>query len=374
MLGGWLYSFDAPAGRRGVIYTAPANPDVTTPLVWTQRYIDGAINTHRQALAYDDTTGTYVAIGRGGVILRSTDGAVTWTSFSSPVTTDLKDIAFGDGVFVAGCGDFSVEDLPEEVVITSPDGLTWTKRATEMDDIDYVQLETVDYIAGRFNVSGWNTRIYESEDGGVSFQTRLSTHRQIFGFSEGNGVQLGVGFEGNNGDDVDMISTNGLDWTPIDPGAVEDRTAITFFNGTFITVGDNGSIRQSGTVMSPAGGYGSWAEVHFPEAPPLSDPGDDFDGDGWSNLAEYVAGTDPRDAGDVPEVTLADDGAMLTMTMSKDASVSDVLVGFETSTTLLSGEWTDLGITVVDDGDRVHASVPVDEPRRFLRAVFSLLE
>ena len=36
-------------------------------------------------------------------------------------------------------------------------------------------------------------------------------------------------------------------------------------------------------------------------------PGDDFDGDGWSNLTEYLAGTDPTDPLDHPSVAIFDE-------------------------------------------------------------------
>jgi hypothetical protein len=61
----------------------------------------------------------FVAVGGSGNIATSPDGA-TWTAQTSGVTTQLTDVAYGAGVFVA---------IPDasNVAITSPDGITWTQ-------------------------------------------------------------------------------------------------------------------------------------------------------------------------------------------------------------------------------------------------------
>ncbi len=63
---------------------------------------------------------TYVAVGAGGTILRSTDG-LAWTAQASPTTNDLNAVTYG-GQFVA-VGNAGT-------ILTSPDGVTWTPRTS----------------------------------------------------------------------------------------------------------------------------------------------------------------------------------------------------------------------------------------------------
>jgi hypothetical protein len=56
---------------------------------------------------------TFVAVGRGGAILTSPDGA-TWTQRTSPTSNSLYGATYGNGTFVAVGYDGTI--------LTSPDG------------------------------------------------------------------------------------------------------------------------------------------------------------------------------------------------------------------------------------------------------------
>jgi hypothetical protein len=60
-------------------------------------------------VAYGD--GLFVAVGSGGVILTSPDGA-TWTAWTSGTGNDLNGVTYGNGLFVV-VGDRSI-------ILTSP--------------------------------------------------------------------------------------------------------------------------------------------------------------------------------------------------------------------------------------------------------------
>jgi photosystem II stability/assembly factor-like uncharacterized protein len=62
----------------------------------------------------------YVAVGAGGTILTSTDGA-TWTAQPSLTNNDLTAITYGGQFVAVGKGG---------VIFTSLDGLTWEARAS----------------------------------------------------------------------------------------------------------------------------------------------------------------------------------------------------------------------------------------------------
>jgi uncharacterized membrane protein len=65
--------------------------------------------------------GLFVAVGDGGVILTSPDG-VSWTRRASGTSEWLRGVTYGNGLFVAvGLGG---------TILTSPDGVSWTRRTS----------------------------------------------------------------------------------------------------------------------------------------------------------------------------------------------------------------------------------------------------
>ena len=65
---------------------------------------------------------TFVAVGYKSIIITSPDG-VTWTKRSTGIITPLLSITYGSNTFVA-VGE-------NGVILTSPDGITWTERNSE---------------------------------------------------------------------------------------------------------------------------------------------------------------------------------------------------------------------------------------------------
>lgn len=125
-------------------------------------------------------------------------------------------------------------------------------------------------------------------------------------------------------------------------------------------------------VRSDAQGDGlpdSWSVQHFrtasPTAAALSRPGDDPDKDGFTNLDEFLLGTDPVDAGS--RLAVRDfDGQTLQWTASPYT-----LYTFESSTDLST--WVPFGLPVVPAAANASASVdllPSALPKKFLRVRF----
>jgi hypothetical protein len=84
--------------------------------------------------------GLFVAVGYNGMIITSPDG-ITWTKRVSGTTKWLKGISYGNNSFVA-VGS-------RGMVLTSPDGTVWTERVSgttnELSGIDYVNNSFVAY-------------------------------------------------------------------------------------------------------------------------------------------------------------------------------------------------------------------------------------
>jgi hypothetical protein len=84
---------------------------------WTNRI--SATLSNLNSITYGSNQ--FAAVGSGGTILTSTNGA-DWTSRASGTTTGLYGIAYGNNQFAA-VGDSGA-------IVTSPDGTNWTSRAS----------------------------------------------------------------------------------------------------------------------------------------------------------------------------------------------------------------------------------------------------
>lgn len=110
---------------------------------------------------------TAVAVGAGGEIIRTTDGGATWTEIQAGSTSgySLFSVDYGAGLFVAvGCNKYvkarpfgGPNDLSKGakfVVMTSPDGITWTTRTLPAAVVE--KLHRVRFINNHFVAVGGN--------------------------------------------------------------------------------------------------------------------------------------------------------------------------------------------------------------------------
>jgi hypothetical protein len=303
--------------------------------------------------------------------LRSTD-SISWTPVSSGISQNLGGVAYGGGGFVA-VG--SAGNGGTVAVLTSSNGATWINTSAGAGVAGWQGFYDVEFCNDRFLASGWYSKIRHSTDGGATFASNESVTRQVSAFAYGNGIYFAAGVNKDGMDaDTNLISSDGATWTPLSTASQPNRNAAVFFNNTFITVGDGGSIRQSGsfTAAPSLTGYEVWQLANFPGSPPLSGFADDFDGDGIPNLGEYATGTDPRDGGDRADLAITLAGGYFTLSIPKAAGVTDVNLRVESSTDLAA--WSAGGTTLVEDSASrrvVRLTAPVGGSiRGFLRVVF----
>lgn len=344
----------------GIIYTS------TNGTTWTQRRRQGGV-LRKVATG----NGTFVAVGDGGLILSSPDG-ITWTPRTSGITRVLNGVAFGGGVFVAAGYQNSVPG----VILTSPDGTSWTDTSSGTNFGNSQGFYDVDWCNDRFLGSGWYGRLRHSTDGGASFSSKLTDYHRIAGMAYGNGVYLAAGINQSNADaDIDLISTDGQNWLPLGPLSVPDRRAAIFYGNSFITVGDSGSIRRSSAFSAPpAAGFWEWKQSIFPGDPPLSGPKDDFDFDGFPNLAEYAMGSDARSFASPPPSQPIRNGGMLEMYVPKNPSANGVTRVAESSGDLII--WVSGGVTITGEtANGFTMSIPVSSAppgKGFMRVSYAL--
>lgn len=279
VVAGMDYDFSVSAWK-GSIFTSP---DATT---WTRRYFSGL-----QLNAIAANGNVLVAAGEGGTIIRSTDG-IAWAPVTSGTTSLLTGVAYGGGKFVAvgraagGSGT--------GICLTSTDGISWSNVSAGMGILSWQDLRSVVWAGDRFLSSGWYSKIRHSVDLGSTFSTLRTRTEETPAMAYGNGVWFAAGEDRDNADaDIDLVSTDGSNWVPLTTPNVDPRTAGIFFKNTFITVGENHSIRQSGTILPAANGYVAWRESNFPDHDLLSTHDKDADGDGAANLVEYSLGRSP---------------------------------------------------------------------------------
>ena len=128
-----------------------------------------------------------------------------------------------------------------------------------------------------------------------------------------------------------------------------------------VVTATNYSGSASGTLVV-VGSYLSWIESFFTT---VQDASFDSDGDGWSNLAEYLFDTDPSLSSSAPSVTLTSTESAIDLHLSPAiVTRPDAIVGAETSTDL--NVWSTEGVSATASG----FSVPNAGFRRFLKLVF----
>lgn len=171
----------------------------------------------------------FVAVGVGGRILTSTNGA-NWSLAATVTSTTLRGIAF-DGFQWVTVGDGGG-------VFTSRDTTTWTQRSAGTNST----LRSVNFINNQFFASGDGGTILTSPDG-VSWSARVSGVTQIlYGISGTLGRFVAAGQTGTL-----LTSEDGVTWTKIalTPNTTADFLALAFLNGQFIAVGNSGIIFTS---------------------------------------------------------------------------------------------------------------------------------
>ncbi len=355
------YDFSA-ATWKGVVHTSPDGA------VWTRRFFGGTPLYGVAAIAAGDA---YVAVGDAGGVVTSTNG-VTWVVRNAGVASRLSGVTWQQGFFHAVGHDYSTalnSYNGNTVSLRSADGITWTNLSTAVPLQNWRDLRAVMTMGNFLAASGFWSGLLTSQDAGASWQ-ELNKDVELPAMAQGNGVWLAAGIDSSTGDDIDFVTTRAgvaVPWSSNSPGPVADRNAATFFKDRFITVADGGGIRYSGIISQPSG-FSEWLATKFPTGQG-SGHADDADADGFSNLMEYVAGTDPKAAASLPNLTTSV-GSQVTISLATPLQrPTDIAVTGETSTDLLG--WEPVGFSINADTPTVYTislSPSAMSPyRRYLR-------
>ncbi|MEN8255871.1 MAG: PKD domain-containing protein, partial [Verrucomicrobiota bacterium] len=278
----------------GVVYTSP---DGST---WTKRHEIATLSLNDVATG----NGVKIAVGYSGTLLRSTNGQ-NWSSIGMASTNHLMGVSYGQGLFTTA-GRTATGD---PVVFVSPDGITWHNRSSGAGT-GLLDFDTLQFCNDMFLASGSYVGIRRSDNYGTSFSVSTDDYYHIPAFAYGNGIYFAAGIDQNNADtDINLISSDGINWTALPTAAQQDRNAATFFKNCFVTVGKSGSIWKSDPLGTAESGWALWQYFNLSALGPNRGAEDDPDGDGVLNLVEYALGTDATDASSLPTFRSDIDGS-----------------------------------------------------------------
>ncbi|MBI5100744.1 MAG: hypothetical protein HZB33_02745 [Nitrospirae bacterium] len=160
--------------------------------------------------------GTFVTVGLPGTVMTSPDG-ISWTVRASGTARSLNGVAFGNNGFVL-VGESGT-------ILTSPDGISWTVRASGTA----ASLYGVTFGGDIFVAVGDNGTILTSPDG-VAWTERVSgtsTRLQNVIFGNNTYVSAGIG--------ADMfISSDAVTWRTVPTGTAQFIVPRAYGNGVFV--------------------------------------------------------------------------------------------------------------------------------------------
>jgi photosystem II stability/assembly factor-like uncharacterized protein len=205
----------------------------TDGITWTRRTLVGV--NPEYGIAYGN--GVWIAVGRNARIWRSADNGDTWCRIwplwtpspwgpTDPIiptgaldgNPEFRRIAFGNNLFVA-VGD-------QSTIMTSPDGLYWTKRTVPTPPGSGQSFRGVRYGDGTFVVTGYSGIILTSTDGVTWTQKTSGTPLNL------RGIGFGITSSGNGSFVTGGDNNPGPPWVILQsdnftvPGAPTGVTAV----------------------------------------------------------------------------------------------------------------------------------------------------
>jgi hypothetical protein len=210
-------------------------PNAVAPNLFTSA--DGQTWTRRSNIPSDVSFGSVAGGGDVWVaacfrygIVTSTDG-ITWTKLGQGTREYLSDVAYDGTTFVSVGYKGTIQ--------TSSDGITWTFRDSGTSD----RLRTVKHLNHKLVAVGDKGTILTSEDGTNWTRETSGTSVELYDVTYGDGKYIAVGGTGSN--DVILVSTDGIQWTPVDHDYMIPFVAVTYGNGKFVALGQNGQVYVS---------------------------------------------------------------------------------------------------------------------------------
>lgn len=219
-------------------------------VTWTSKTISQPFSSYADLIF---ANGLFVALRDdigGGVVVTSPDGA-TWTDSASLISLGLAGVAFGAGLYVIVTSDSTGQGAQ-----TSPDAMTWTTRTTPAptspanqvwQDVCFGggQFVAVGNFGDPFGGSGFN--VMTSPDG-ITWTSRTIARKQYVGVASGAGLYVAC----NQTDGTVATSPDGITWTQHVVADAANASRVRFIDSQFVLCVTNGS-GQPAILTSPDG-------------------------------------------------------------------------------------------------------------------------
>ena len=193
---------------------------------WTLTNVENLL----YGVAFSESLETIIAVGREGLILKSSDG-VNWEKMTSGVSEDLFDVSYCK---VKNCF-YVVGD--NGIILTSTDGINWSSQIETTERLQSVCCADFTLIGGE-GVLLFDKKTSELKIVNLGISNRIID----ITFSEKLNLYVAVGSEG-----LILKSADGLTWEKITSGTNNDLQAIVYSEelNLFLIVGDHITITSS---------------------------------------------------------------------------------------------------------------------------------
>lgn len=194
-------------GNGGTIVSSPDS------VVWTSR--TSGVSDNLRDVAWSPTLSLYAAVGNAGTILTSPDG-ITWTARSSGTANSLFSV-----VWVPFLGGFFVAVGAGCTILTSSDGVTWTDRSLPASPTDL--LGVTSDTTGTIVAVGTAGTLVTSPDGVTFALGSPITAVDLLDVHHDPTLTeyLAVGLGGDA-----WSSPDGAVWTAVSPPTADDLTGV----------------------------------------------------------------------------------------------------------------------------------------------------
>ena len=181
----------------------------------------------------------------GSNILTSPDGN-TWTNRASTTSNNYNGICYGNGLFV----------LVGDAILTSPDGINWTARTRPNTSIYYGVCYGKGLYVGVARIGDGSNQIMTSPDG-ITWTARTAPNNNWW-----NSVVYGAGYyvamatTGHDSNNMIATSEDGITWTKRTTTYPADGwSSICYANGIFVATpnGENNRLVISGFPIESTG-------------------------------------------------------------------------------------------------------------------------
>lgn len=234
---------------------------------WSALTSPAVAGTNLNAVVYNAGLVRHYVAGQGGVILQSTDSAVTWTPLSSDTMNNLNAIASNGSTYIVAVGDNGT------ITMTSDGGANWATQTSGTSQ----PLRGVIYgydstnVKFRFVAVGDAGTLLYSEDaviwtaGAMADSSSLTDHiKSVSNGFDNNGVYRFIAV-GTNG--TVLTSPDGISWSRVASATIgaTQLNAITYSaSRRFVAVGNGGQIYYS-EYSDPT----AWTLTTFVTATPI---------------------------------------------------------------------------------------------------------